>query len=88
LDKASDQLKNEVEHLFSHADEARLSVKELATLMQKAHSFSHAHQAAEFLASLVKPELDKLRAEVDKLELLVDDANWKLPKYRELLFIR
>jgi glutamine synthetase len=25
---------------------------------------------------------------VDKLELLVDDANWPLPKYREMLFIR
>ena len=31
---------------------------------------------------------DEIRYHVDKLELLVDDASWYLPKYRELLFLR
>jgi glutamine synthetase len=31
---------------------------------------------------------DKIRYHVDKLELLVDDQYWLLPKYRELLFLR
>jgi glutamine synthetase len=31
---------------------------------------------------------DIIRYHVDKLELLVDDACWLLPKYRELLFLR
>jgi glutamine synthetase len=31
---------------------------------------------------------DKIRYHVDKLELLVDDEIWPLPKYRELLFIK
>jgi glutamine synthetase len=31
---------------------------------------------------------DKLRYHVDKLELLVDDREWYLPKYREILFLR
>lgn len=31
---------------------------------------------------------DDIRYHVDKLELLVDDASWYLPKYRELLFLR
>jgi len=31
---------------------------------------------------------DKLRYHVDKLELLVDDSYWSLPKYREMLFLR
>ena len=31
---------------------------------------------------------DQIRYHVDKLELLVDDASWYLPKYRELLFLR
>jgi glutamine synthetase len=31
---------------------------------------------------------DKIRYHVDKLELLVDDKEWTLPKYRELLFLR
>ena len=32
--------------------------------------------------------LDVIRYHVDKLELMVDDEMWPLPKYRELLFIR
>jgi glutamine synthetase len=36
----------------------------------------------------VKPYFDSIRYHVDKLELLVDDSEWELPKYRELLFLR
>lgn len=36
----------------------------------------------------VQPYLDAIRYHVDKLELLVEDELWVLPKYRELLFIR
>ncbi len=31
---------------------------------------------------------DEIRYNVDKLELLVDDREWYLPKYREMLFLR
>ena len=31
---------------------------------------------------------DTIRYHVDKLELLVDDREWYLPKYREMLFLR
>lgn len=36
----------------------------------------------------VQPYLEKIRYHADKLELLVEDELWVLPKYRELLFIR
>ncbi|MFM1793825.1 MAG: hypothetical protein RL642_210, partial [Bacteroidota bacterium] len=36
----------------------------------------------------VKPYFDDIRYSVDKLELLVDDSEWELPKYREMLFLR
>jgi glutamine synthetase len=36
----------------------------------------------------VRPYLEQIRYHVDKLELLVDDEIWPLPKYRELLFSR
>ena len=36
----------------------------------------------------VAPYLDSIRRHIDKLELLVDNEMWPLPKYRELLFIR
>jgi glutamine synthetase len=36
----------------------------------------------------VLPFFDKIRYDVDKLELVVDNKNWPLPKYRELLFTK
>jgi glutamine synthetase len=32
--------------------------------------------------------MEAIRHEIDKLELIVEDGLWTLPKYRELLFIR
>ena len=36
----------------------------------------------------VVPMFDDIRYHIDKLELIVSDKMWELPKYRELLFIR
>lgn len=36
----------------------------------------------------IAPMLEEIRYHIDKLELIVDDQMWALPKYRELLFIR
>ena len=46
------------------------------------------HDKAIAYHDKVEPKLDSIRYEIDKLELIVDDALWPLPKYRELLFIR
>ena len=37
---------------------------------------------------MITPMLEQIRYHIDKLELIVDDQMWTLPKYRELLFIR
>ena len=39
-------------------------------------------------ANTVAPYLDEIRYHIDKLELVIDDEIWPLPKYRELLFTR
>jgi glutamine synthetase len=36
----------------------------------------------------IVPKMEEIRYHIDKLELIVDDSMWTLPKYRELLFIR
>lgn len=36
----------------------------------------------------IAPYFDSIRYHIDKLELIVEDEMWTLPKYRELLFIR
>ena len=45
-------------------------------------------ERAEAYSTHVLPYLDTIRYHIDKLELLVDDDIWPLPKYRELLFCK
>jgi len=45
-------------------------------------------KAARRLADEMRPLMDKARASADRLEHLVDDELWSLPKYREMLFMR
>lgn len=43
---------------------------------------------ADTLAHNIKPEFDKIRKHIDRLEMMIDDEIWPLTKYREMLFIR
>ncbi len=47
-----------------------------------------AKKAIAYSDDIKEKYFNKIRKSVDKLELLVDDEDWPLPKYRELLFIR
>ncbi len=55
---------------------------------KKANKIADGHKKAKAYNKKVKPFFDTIRYEVDKLEIIVDDSEWPLPKYRELLFIR
>ena len=45
-------------------------------------------RAIAYESQIKQPFFDTIRYHVDKLELLVDDETWLLPKYREMLFLR
>jgi glutamine synthetase len=45
-------------------------------------------KAIAYESQVKSPFFDSIRYKVDKLELLVDDTYWPLPKYREMLFLR
>ena len=55
---------------------------------KKANKIIDEHQKAFAYHDTVESKLDTIRYEIDKLEFIVDDSLWPLPKYRELLFIR
>ncbi len=63
-------------------------VDELVEARKIANRLADEHQKAIAYHDNVTPYLDAIRRQIDKLELIVDDALWPLPKYRELLFIR
>jgi len=45
-------------------------------------------RAIAYESQIKEPFFDAIRYQVDKLEILVDDETWLLPKYREMLFLR
>ena len=54
-----------------------------------ANNITHSREKAIAYEAKVKAQyFDKIRYHVDKLEQLVDDELWTLPKYREMLFLR
>lgn len=53
-----------------------------------ANAIEHEDKKANVYHDVVLPYFDVIRYNIDKLELIVDDEIWTLPKYRELLFIR
>ncbi len=61
---------------------------EMVEERKKANNITDTRKAAVAYCENVFPYFDKIRYEVDKLELLVDDNLWPLPKYREMLFTR
>ena len=63
-------------------------VEELVEARKVANKIADEHQKAIAYHDTIAPMFDKIRYQIDKLELIVDDGLWPLPKYRELLFIR
>ncbi len=68
--------------------EIEKQVEALVDARKVANKIEDEHEKAIAYHDTVAPKLDTVRRQIDKLELLVDDALWPLPKYREMLFIR
>ena len=63
-------------------------VEELTDARRVANRIEDVHQRAIRYHDTVCPHMEDIRYEIDKLEMIVEDGLWTLPKYRELLFIR
>ncbi|MCB9186081.1 MAG: glutamine synthetase III [Flavobacteriales bacterium] len=66
----------------------RRLVAEMVETRKQINVQSSARKKAGDYCEKVVPYFDQIRREVDKLELIVSDEYWPLPKYRELLFNR
>ncbi|MBQ9672920.1 MAG: glutamine synthetase III [Prevotella sp.] len=87
-DKLSARNKKIIEEIAERTSAIEKGVEELVEARKKANKIGDEHQKAIAYHDTVEPYLDDIRYQIDKLELIVDDALWPLPKYRELLFIR
>ena len=77
-----------IEEIAEHTNAIEKGVEELVDARKVANKIEDEHGKAIAYHDQVEPYLDAIRYHIDKLELIVDDSLWPLPKYRELLFIR
>ena len=77
-----------IEKISEHTSFIAENADRLVENRKVANRIENVREKAIAYHDTVAPMLESIRYHVDKLELIVDDEMWPLPKYRELLFIR
>lgn len=78
-----------LEKISEHISEISVQVSQMIEARKKANALTDSREKAIAYCDDVKGKyFDAIRYHVDKLEVLVDDSEWLLPKYREILFLR
>lgn len=79
---------NLIKVVSGHIQHINDYVEKMIAERKKANKIENARERAFAYCFQVKALFDDIRYHADKLELIVDDKLWPMPKYRELLFIR
>lgn len=74
--------------ISDHTTNIKKLVNNMIDERKKANTIEDSYQKALAYETKVKPYLELIRIHIDKLELMVDNEMWPLPKYREMLFTR
>lgn len=82
------QNKQIIERIANHTNEIISGVETMINERKVANKYTDEREKAIAYHDRVVPLMDVIRYHIDKLELIVDNEMWPLPKYRELLFIR
>lgn len=77
-----------IEEIAERTQAIETGVEELVNARKMANKIENEREKAIAYHDTVEPKMGKIRYQIDKLELIVSDELWTLPKYRELLFIR
>ncbi len=77
-----------IEGISMHMEAIKTEVEAMVEARKKANGCDNERQKAIMYHDNVAPRMETIRYHIDKLELMVDNEMWPLPKYRELLFIR
>lgn len=76
-----------IEEIADHISAIKLNVDDMVEARKLANKIEDTREKAISYQDSVEPYFNTIRYHVDKLELIVDNRMWTLPKYRELLFI-
>jgi glutamine synthetase len=75
-----------IREISDHVTDIKKGVNDMVEARRVANKLEDEKEKAKQYAKTVAPFLNKIRYHIDKLELIVDDEIWPIPKYRELLF--
>ena len=77
-----------IEEIAMRTASIETQVDELVKARKVANKIEDEHRKAIAYHDTIAPYFETIRRQIDKLELIIDDTCWPLPKYRELLFMR
>ena len=77
-----------IKKIAEHTSYIKEHVDAMVAARKVANKIADEREKAIAYHDTIAPMLEQIRYHIDKLELIVDDQMWTLPKYRELLFIR
>ena len=77
-----------IEAISNHLTSVSDGVEKMTQARKIANRIESQRQKAIAYHDTVVPLMEQIRRHIDKLELMVDNEMWPLPKYREMLFIR
>jgi len=78
-----------IEKISEHIDAVKSGVFEMIDERRRINKIDDTYRKAlEYCDNIKEKYFDKIRYSVDKLELFVDNDDWPLVKYREMLFMR
>ncbi len=73
--------------ISTHISNINEKVQQMTDARKEANALKSIYEQTFAYSEKVKPFLNDIRRHIDKLELIVDDELWTMPKYREMLFI-
>lgn len=85
-EEASAATLDTIKDISKHIAIIKKNTEEMIEKRKVANKIEDTRERAIMYCDEVKPYFDVIRYSVDKLELMVDDEDWPLVKYRELLF--
>ena len=77
-----------IQQISEHIEIIKEKTDAMTDARRGANILEGSHIKAKAYEEQVKSHFDEIRYHCDKLEQLVDDQDWPLTKYRELLFIK
>ncbi|CAN5341728.1 glutamine synthetase III [soil metagenome] len=86
--KAAETQLEMITDISAHVNGIKLNVDAMIEARKQANTIEDWTKKADAYCNKVKPYFEVIRNHVDKLEMIVADEQWPLPKYRELLFTK